>query len=154
MKRLFTTSIITLRYLVIQIQCLLRVIQITFHQGIAKRIFGTCWSCVKFYSLNSRKFPSDECLKCAIGHIWSVCRAIVSIATNKDKPCGLDLIRLGVSGDHLSQSTMLEGKVSYCDSTVYLTWFYPWLYCWHGQYRVISRCRTKWSFASLAKPWN
>lgn len=100
MKRLFTTSIITLRYLVIQIQCLLRVIQITFHQGIAKRIFGTCWSCVKFYSLNSRKFPSDECLKCAIGHIWSVCRAIVSIATNKDKPCGLDLIRLSVSGDH------------------------------------------------------
>lgn len=52
MKRLFTTSIITLRYLVIQIQCLLRVIQITFHQGIAKRIFGTCWSCVKFYSIH------------------------------------------------------------------------------------------------------
>ncbi|VDP36276.1 unnamed protein product [Schistosoma margrebowiei] len=71
------------------------------HKGEMK--FGRCLSCGKFHSRNSCAFRNAKCFKCGkIGHIQSVCKAIVHFASNSTKSCHLNLNNSDVSSDHLS----------------------------------------------------
>ncbi|VDP50147.1 unnamed protein product [Schistosoma curassoni] len=73
--------------------------------------FGKCLSCGKFHSRNSCAFRNTKCFNCGkIGHIQSLCKATVHLASNSTKSCDLNLNNSDVSSDHLSSSTI--SKVS------------------------------------------
>ncbi|VDP82144.1 unnamed protein product [Schistosoma curassoni] len=79
------------------------------HKGEMK--FGKCLSCGKFHARNSCVFRNAKCFKCGkVGHIQSVCKATVHLASSSTKSCDLNLNNSDVSSDHLSLSTVSKGN--------------------------------------------
>ncbi|VDO91326.1 unnamed protein product [Schistosoma margrebowiei] len=79
------------------------------HKGEMK--FGKCLSCGRFHSRNSCAFRNAKCFKCVkIGHIQSVCKATVHLASSSTKSCHLNFNNLDVFSDHLSLSTSSKGN--------------------------------------------
>lgn len=74
--------------------------------------FGKCLTNDKFHLRNSCVFRHAKCFKFGnMGHIKSVCRATVHFATSDYKLRSSYFIKLGVSSDRLSLSTISEGNV-------------------------------------------
>ncbi|CAH8652284.1 unnamed protein product [Schistosoma intercalatum] len=79
------------------------------HKGEIK--FGKCLSCGKFHARNPCVFRNAECFKYGkVGHIQSVCKAIVHFASSCTKSCNLNFNNSDVSSDHLSLSTISKGN--------------------------------------------
>ncbi|KAH9587968.1 hypothetical protein MS3_00005518 [Schistosoma haematobium] len=86
------------------------------HKGEMK--FGKCLSCGKFHARNPCVFRNAECFKCGkVGHIQSVCKAIVHFASSCTKSCNLNLNNSDVSNDHLSLSTISKDSAESYDSS-------------------------------------
>ncbi|VDP28762.1 unnamed protein product [Schistosoma margrebowiei] len=79
------------------------------HKGKIK--FGKCLLCRKFHSHNSCAFRNAKCFKCGkIGHIQSVCKATVHLASSSTRSCNLDPTNSAVPTDHLSLSTISKSN--------------------------------------------
>lgn len=79
---------------------------------ICESRFGKTQFCGKFHLRNSWVFHHTKCIKCErMGYIKLACKATVGFDNSVDKPCGSDFIKLGVSNDYLSLSTILVFRI-------------------------------------------
>lgn len=95
-----------------------------------KRRFSECVSCDKFHSRNSCVFRRAK-----MKHLKSVSKVTVHFATRVGKSSSSVFIELGVSNDHLSQSTSLEGNF-HIEKPLYTSLGSFHDYCSHRRYGV------------------